>query len=125
MKSANWKDVAELIGISAIVASLVFVGLQMKQAQEIALSEARISILINAIESHSSINEHAGIWAKGNAGSELDDMESVIYSNLVKIEDDRVFLSSRNFQRLNLPAGEILIHDFAIFLYQNPSARRE
>ena len=29
--STNWKDIAELIGIAAIVASLVFVGLQMRQ----------------------------------------------------------------------------------------------
>ena len=39
MKATNWKDVAELIGIAAIVASLIFVGLQMKQSHEIALAE--------------------------------------------------------------------------------------
>ena len=38
MKKTNWKDIAELIGIAAIVASLVFVGLQMRQSQEIALA---------------------------------------------------------------------------------------
>ena len=38
MQSANWKDIAELIGIAAIVASLIFVGLQMKQSHEIALA---------------------------------------------------------------------------------------
>ncbi len=38
MQGANWKDVAELIGITAIVASLIFVGLQMKQSQEIAIA---------------------------------------------------------------------------------------
>ena len=31
MKNKNWKDVAELIGIVAIVASIVFVGMQMQQ----------------------------------------------------------------------------------------------
>ena len=38
MKHTNWKDIAELIGVSAIVASLIFVGLQMKQSQEIAIA---------------------------------------------------------------------------------------
>ena len=38
MKSLNWKDVAEFIGIAAIVASLLFVGLQLKQSQEIAVA---------------------------------------------------------------------------------------
>ena len=37
MPSGNWKDIAELIGIVAIVASLIFVGLQMQQSQEIAM----------------------------------------------------------------------------------------
>lgn len=39
MKKYNWKAVAELIGIAAIVGSLVFVGLQMKQSRDIAIAE--------------------------------------------------------------------------------------
>ena len=38
MRTTNWKDVAELMGITAIVASLIFVGLQLKQSQEIAIA---------------------------------------------------------------------------------------
>ena len=38
MSKTNWKDNAELLGIAAIVASLIFVGLQMKQSHEIALA---------------------------------------------------------------------------------------
>ena len=38
MKSSNWKAVAEFVGIAAIVASLIFVGLQLKQSQEIAIA---------------------------------------------------------------------------------------
>ena len=38
MKNTDWKDIAELVGIAAIVASLVFVGLQMRQAQKIAVA---------------------------------------------------------------------------------------
>ena len=40
MAAKDWKDIAELVGIAAIVASLIFVGLQMRQSHEIALSEA-------------------------------------------------------------------------------------
>ena len=40
MINSNWKDIAEVVGITAIVASLIFVGLQMKQSHEIALSAA-------------------------------------------------------------------------------------
>jgi hypothetical protein len=40
VNNTSWKDIAELVGIAAIVGSLVFVGLQMKQSQDIALSAA-------------------------------------------------------------------------------------
>ena len=36
LKSTNWKGIAELVGITAIVGSLIFVGLQMRQTQVIA-----------------------------------------------------------------------------------------
>jgi hypothetical protein len=39
MNTTHWKDVAELIGIAAIVASLVFVGMQMRQDRVLARSE--------------------------------------------------------------------------------------
>lgn len=39
MKSTNWKDTAEIIGIAAIVASLVFVGMQMRQDRILARAE--------------------------------------------------------------------------------------
>ena len=39
MKPTDWKDIAELVGIAAIVGSLIFVGLQMKQSQEIAIAD--------------------------------------------------------------------------------------
>ena len=39
MKHYDWKSIAELVGIAAIVASLIFVGLQLKQSQEIAIAE--------------------------------------------------------------------------------------
>ena len=39
MNNTDWKSIAELIGIAAIVASLLFVGLQMKQSQEIAIAQ--------------------------------------------------------------------------------------
>ena len=34
----SWKDAAELVGIGAIVASLIFVGLELRQSQQIAIA---------------------------------------------------------------------------------------
>ena len=38
MANPKWRDTAELVGIASIVASLIFVGLQLKQAQEFAIA---------------------------------------------------------------------------------------
>lgn len=38
MRFSEWKSVAELVGLVALVASLLFVSLQLKQGQEIALA---------------------------------------------------------------------------------------
>jgi len=55
MSQPHWKDIAELLGITAIVASLIFVGLQLKQSHEIALGaqyQARAETTLNIYASH-------------------------------------------------------------------------
>ena len=45
----HWKDIAELIGSTAIVLSLVFVGLQVRQSQLIAQSDIALRELESTI----------------------------------------------------------------------------
>ena len=55
MTNVTWRSIAEMIGISAIVASLIFVGLQLKQSQEIALAsqyQARADAAMNFFNTH-------------------------------------------------------------------------
>ena len=40
MSTTDWKRTAELIGIGAIVASLIFVGLEMRQTRKLAMAAA-------------------------------------------------------------------------------------
>lgn len=42
MRFKEWNEIAESVGIAAIVGSLIFVGLQLKQAQEIKNAERRM-----------------------------------------------------------------------------------
>ena len=71
MRKTAWKDTAELIGISAIVASLVFVGMQMKQSQDIALSQAsqaRTAMSIETLISTTENPNYISAVAKGRSG---------------------------------------------------------
>lgn len=124
MKKADLKDIAELVGIAAIVASLVFVGVQLQQDRRFARAQAVAEMLENGLESRAHINHFAHVLAKGNSGTELSPAESMILRNIVQSEQDRVFLHNLREQmaggtRLTTPELK-----FAAFLYQNPAARR-
>lgn len=61
MLRQNWKDVAELVGMAAIVASLIFVGYQLKQDRDIANAEAFQARAVASAESARDVaaNENA------------------------------------------------------------------
>ena len=125
MKLSNWKDSAELIGITAIVASLIFVGLQMRQAEVIARSEMNASILANRIEMHAAIIEHPDIWERGNKGEKLEEDEAAIFSRQVIIVNDEAYFSVQQSIIWGRPeTAEADAAIFAAYLHENPGARR-
>jgi hypothetical protein len=76
----NWRGLAELLGIVAIVASLVFVGMELRQSRAIAISEGNLANAEIQIERNNAINEHSIVWIRGNSGEPLaeKDRKSVV-----------------------------------------------
>ena len=71
MDSAKLNDWAQVVGIFALVASLLFVGLQMKQTQEIALASAyqdRATSSIDRLVAEASSPENTSARAKAKRG---------------------------------------------------------
>jgi len=123
VKTTNWKDFAELIGITAIVASLIFVGLQMRQEQKIALAEARDSTLISRFELSEAIKDDVGIWLAGSSGQELSDDERAKFELLVHQLNDTWFFMYTGMRELQSEEElEFLVNRFARILYNNPGA---
>ena len=54
MKPFNWRDSTEIVGIIAIVGGLVFVGMQLRQSQEIAIASQYQERASTAVEYYSS-----------------------------------------------------------------------
>lgn len=84
MRTTKWKDIAELVGISAIVASLIFVGIQVRQSQSSAnvsqlQSYGEMSLALRAL-----IMEHADVWQRACADEELSPAESVQANQLMR-----------------------------------------
>ena len=84
MTFTNLRELVELLGITAIVASLVFVGMELRQSRAISISEGNLANAEIQIERNNAINEHVNIWTRGNTGQPLNEDETVIFENLVK-----------------------------------------
>ena len=61
MKFDRWKDIAELIGIVSIVASLIFVGIQLRQGQKSLESEVIFGEMVVFQELLSRIDQSASL----------------------------------------------------------------
>lgn len=82
MDSAKLNDWAQVVGIFALVASLVFVGLQLKQSQDIALAQASqtsagtiVEMMVSVVENPLFISSAAKI--QSGAGDTLTVEESI------------------------------------------------
>ena len=93
LKSGDWKSIAELIGIAAIVASLIFVGLQMRQSHDIALSQthsARSGTVIEQIMSVAENQYYLSALAKRAAGKP-DEITPIEHQALLQVANAAMF----------------------------------
>ena len=90
MNRVSWKDIAELIGILAIVLSLLFVGLQLRQSQQLAVEElvSYSNERQNAIRG--LIVDNAEIWRKACMGEPLDPTSRIIAAKIFEAWTDHV-----------------------------------
>jgi hypothetical protein len=113
MKPINWKEAAELIGIFAILASLIFVALQLRQEEELMQIEMRMAMVANSVSINESIIENADVWVRGNIGEELDPAEEVIHARLVNNVNDYMFHLRRiNAYRTTIDPTETISSDW-------------
>ena len=124
MKSANWKDIAELLGIAAIVASLIFVGLQMRQDQEIAITGSYSSVVESAASLATLMEAHSEIWRNGLDGKELSDVDELKFLAMVEVVEEHFVNMLLRFYRLNIIDPEVVVRDYAYAIYVHPGLRR-
>lgn len=123
MKGINWKSTVELVGAIAIVASLVFIGIELRQSQEIAKTEISMAALAAGVEINNYIGENADIWTRGSAGEDLSDTDQIVFDKMVGNLESFAFWSHTSFSRLDGGLrAEDPIHNFAFQLHTNPGA---
>ena len=127
MKKPSWKSIAELIGILSIVVSLIYLNLQMRQSEKIAMAEHYSANNSATIELQAFLSQNADVWVRGKTDEPLSPAESAIFENLVReVGDSAVyrFLTMREMYGDDVAFKGPAVSGFASFLFDNPGARR-
>jgi len=124
LKVTDWKDIAELVGIVAIVLTLAFVGFQLQQDRDIAVAQLITDAEVKQIELSNLISSHSNLWARGLKGEQLTTDEEVIFQSIVHAVMVKYgsMLQRANRRLLNRSGG--IQRQFALHLYANPGLRR-
>jgi hypothetical protein len=123
LKTTNWKDIAELIGIAAIVVSLAFVGLQLRQEQEIAIVESRGDSTAAMIGLADILRGNGDIWKKGLDGSPMTDAERIEFLALVDLVESQLFTQWIRRSRIGPVSPDGIARGYAYSLYSHPGLR--
>ena len=124
MKEKNWKDIVELVGIAAIVGSLIFVGLQVRQDQQIAIA-ATFSTAIEATSNLATLIEaDAETWKKGLDGGELSAADEIKFLAMVAAVEAYQLNMYIRFDRLEIGDPERTYRNYAYAIYLHPGLRK-
>jgi len=125
LKLKFWTDLIEVIGFVAIVASLIFVGIELRQSRAIAIGDGNLSNAEIQIETNNAISEYSAVWIGGNKGETLSEEDAVIFNNLVKNKAIHAFMEYARLDQVGFDeAAEAINAEFSIFLFENPGARQ-
>ena len=125
MRKITLRDAVELVGIAAIVSSLVFVGFQIRQEQEIAIVDTYGELSQTNIDLTFEIGEQMEIWIKGLNGDQLTEEEHGVFTVQAAAVTEyyqRMFI---RWTRLGPVDPRVAASKFAFALYIFPGLRQE
>lgn len=124
MIGINWKIFVEIASSFAIVGGLVFVGLQMQQAQAISTAELQQEMIASRMSLSELMSDNSELLAKANSGAELSSSEDIALEAPVMSQWGWAFFGQRRWEAVSHPAVNAPVRAFAIFLRDNPGAMK-
>jgi hypothetical protein len=100
MNSLHWRDVAELVGVAAIVASLIFVGLQLKQDRKLGMADITSARTESAVALTQLVTENRELWIKGLAGEELSKVDEMTFFAIAETIETYLFEEWSNLSQI-------------------------
>jgi len=127
MKSIDWKSIAELIGMSAIVVSLVFVGIQLQQDRDLAQVSSYGSVAESTNGLSELVQNNSEVWVRGLNGEELSDQESAVFMSIIRAVEHRYMnfiVRWRASRRQEILDPQNHVRQFAYYIYMYPGLRK-
>lgn len=122
MNSAKFNDGLQILGMLGIIASLIFVGMQLKQTDEIASIEGQENAVQRHYDMLSLMAEHADVWQRGCNGEELSAAERVLFGKIFTVYANNNFAAWRRLELTDFRdiRSEYVINAFAANIHRYP-----
>ena len=114
----------EIVGMLAIVISLVFVGLQIRQDQSIAIAETYGSVASTTLQLSELIRGRSDLWRRGLDGEELSPDEHIDFISLARAVESSFVMTWSRAIHLGSTSPEAVSRDYAIALHSHVGLRR-
>lgn len=120
MDSSKLNDWMQVFGIFALVASLIFVGFQIRQERSIALVESMATRADNVSGLADMIGNNPALWMRGLDGDELSEEERVTFHAMVEAVESQFVSLFRRYRNIgggppsNSPTGT---YAFALYMH--------
>ena len=126
MNDAKLREWLEIVGILAVVASLVFVGLEIRQSARAAYDESISSDYDAIVNVETAIADNADVWLRGCRAEELSDVDQMKFTRLYTMYEFMYFMRwMRAIDGVGGSVEELALDNMAWNLYRSEGLMRE
>lgn len=126
MTESKLHDWGQVIGAIAVVASLIFVGLEIRQSGRAANEEGISNDLATVIAAEELVTANPGIWLRGCQGESLSPEEQMVYTHTYHAYEFLYFLRWLRQQKgVHESTDGLAVDNFAMNLYRYPGIQAE
>ena len=120
------KLLVDILGIFAVVASLIFVGIEVRQSGRAAMEDSFTGDLANMIPVEELVLENADVWLRGCRGEDLSEVEQMQFTHIYHLYEFSYFMRwLRGTQGVAAANDELTIDNMAWNLYRSKGLQRE
>ena len=124
MDSAKLNDWMQVVGIFALVASLLFVGLQMNQSQNIAIVETYGDISESSRHLTNLVENNSDLWRRGLDGEELSQSDQILFAAMAESIESHFLGLFIRYGYVGPRTQDYAVRNYAYALYVHPGLRR-